>query len=324
MACVVNSGCYAAFIVTASFPLRPLDQLPVAIDRTAVNAAIQPFLVNGTKAGPIWWADYARRYAKSVWRMFTRLLGAKKRHNKRIQSEYGRTWSAGYDKYDISKGPRKPAAWVWGQQRLTLDGVVAARLYAPMLAAVIAALQPRTVLEVGCGNGINLFSLAGAFPEVRFTGLDLTAEGIAAARAVQAQEALPPALQDYIPLPNTDPVAFRRIEFVEGNAADLPFADDQFDLVFTVLAIEQMERIRDRAFREIARVGGSHVLMLEPLRDANMRGFRRLYTISRNYLRGSIGDLAQYGLQPLWATDDFPQEAFLGTPLVLSRKSKIH
>jgi ubiquinone/menaquinone biosynthesis C-methylase UbiE len=189
-----------------------------------------------------------------------------------------------------------------------------------MFAAVLAELKPRTVLEVGCGNGINLLSLAGAFPDVRFTGLDLTAEGIAAARKLQEGEALPPALAEYIPLPKTAPAAFKRIDFLQGSAAELPFADGQFDLVFTVLAIEQMERIRDQALREIARVSGGHVLMLEPLRDANMRGFRRLYTVSRNYLRGSIADLPRYGLEPLWATDDFPQEVFLGSPLVLSRK----
>lgn len=302
------------------FPLRRLEQLPVAIDRSAIEAAMGAFLVSGGEADRIWRADYRRRYSKTVKRMIARLMGGKKRSEKRIQSEYGPAWAAGHGKYDISRGPRKPAAWVWGERHLTLDGVAAARLRAPMFAAVLAELKPRTVLEVGCGNGINLLSLAGAFPDVRFTGLDLTAEGIAAARKLQEGEELPPALAEYIPLPKIDPTAFRRIDFVQGSAADLPFADGQFDLVFTVLAIEQMERIRDQALREIARVSGGHVLMLEPLRDANRRGFRRLYTVSRNYLRGSIGDLPRYGLEPIWATDDFPQEVFLGSPLVLSRK----
>ena len=75
-----------------------------------------------------------------------------------------------------------------------LDGVAAARLRAPIFAAVLAELKPRTVLEVGCGNGINLLSLADAFPDVKFTGLDLTAEGIAAAKKLQEGEALPEAL----------------------------------------------------------------------------------------------------------------------------------
>ena len=43
-----------------------------------------------------------------------------------------------------------------------------------MLGAVIRKLQPKRVLEVGCGNGINLLLLAGAFPGIDFAGLDLT------------------------------------------------------------------------------------------------------------------------------------------------------
>ena len=178
------------------------------------------------------------------------------------------------------------------------------------------------MLEVGCGNGINLLSLAGNFPDVELTGIDLTPAGIEAAKAIQAEAGLPPHLAEYIPLESADPGAFKRIRFMNGSAAELPFADGEFDLVYTVLAVEQMERIRDQALAEIARVSRSHVLMLEPFRDANRKGMRRLYALSRNYFRGSIQGLKQFGLEPVWATDDFPQEAFLGSPLVLARKVK--
>ena len=77
---------------------------------------------------------------------------------------------------------------------------------------------------------------------------------------------------------------------------------------------------RDAALAEISRVSRGHVLMLEPFRDTNGKGLRRLYAISRNYFRGTIADLARFNLEPVWATDDFPQEAFLGSPLVLARK----
>jgi hypothetical protein len=52
----------------------------------------------------------------------------------------------------------------------------------------------------------------------------------------------------------------------------------------------------------------------------NERGLKRLYAQSRGYFRGSIGELRDYGLEPLWATADFPQETFLGTALVLAAK----
>jgi hypothetical protein len=60
--------------------------------------------------------------------------------------------------------------------------------------------------------------------------------------------------------------------------------------------------------------------MLEPFRDVNEGGLGRLYVQSRGYFRGSIGELSDFDLDPLWATADFPQEAFLGTALVLASK----
>ena len=304
------------------FPLTPLEQLPLMIDHDAIEEAYLPFLLDGAAGQRAWKSDYARRRRRALTRMIKRILGLKQRDRKAIQAEYHDAWSAGHGKYDVSAGPKKPAAWKWNDRKLALDGLAAARLRAPLLAAVVDRLQPKKVLEVGCGNGINLLSLAGHFPEVAFSGIDLTPAGIEAAQAVQAADALPDQLSQYIPLEVADPQAFKLIRFIEGSAADLPFADGEFDLVYTVLAVEQMERIRDQALAEIARVSRGHVLMLEPFRDANLRGMRRLYALSRNYFRGSIKGLERFGLEPVWATDDFPQEAFLGSPLVLAQKVK--
>jgi len=302
------------------FPLSTLEQLPLMIDHDAIEEAYLPFLLDGEAGKRAWKSDYARRRRRALTRMIKRILGLKSRNQKTIEAEYQAAWGSGHGKYDLALGPRQPAAWRWNDRKLALDGLAAARLRAPLLAAVLDRVQPKTVLEVGCGNGINLLSLSGHFPEVEFTGIDLTPAGIAAAKAVQAEDAMPPHLADYIPLEVADPQAFKRINFVQGSAAELPFPDGSFDLVYTVLAVEQMERIRDRALAEIARVSRGHVLMLEPFRDTNRKGLRRLYALSRNYFRGSIQGLGRFGLEPVWATDDFPQEAFLGSPLVLAKK----
>src|SRR5204862_3923086 len=162
-----------------------------------------------------WKSDYPRRRRRALLRMIKRILGWKQRDKKAIQAEYQQAWGTGHGQYDVAAGPRKPAAWRWRGRKLALDGMAAARLRAPLLAAVIERLEPKKVLEVGCGNGINLFSLAGDFPDVDFTGIDLTPAGIEAAKAVQAQDRMPPALAEYIPLPNPDPTAFKRIHFVQ-------------------------------------------------------------------------------------------------------------
>ena len=298
------------------FPLTPLEQLPLMIDHEAIERAYLPFLLDGDAGARAWRSDYARRRRRALTRMIRRVLGLG-----RFRKPLGRdARTSGPGGYDVAAGPQRLSAWCWNDRKLALDGMAAARLRAPLLAAVIDRVAPKKVIEVGCGNGINLFSLAGHFPEVAFTGIDLPANGIDVARKLQAGADMPPQLADYIPLDVSDAQAFKRIDLVTGSAVDLPFADDEFDLVFTVLTVEQLERVRDQALAELARVSRGHVLMLEPFRDANRRGLRRLYALSRNYFRGSIAGLARFNLEPVWATDDFPQEAFLGSPLVLARK----
>ena len=69
---------------------------------------------------------------------------------------------------------------------------------------------------------------------------------------------------------------YSTVEFRQGNAAALPYPDRSFDVVYTILAVEQMESIREQAMREIVRVARSHVVMIEPLMDSNRDPLRRL------------------------------------------------
>ena len=193
------------------------------------------------------------------------------------------------------------------------------RLY--LLARVIDTLRPRRVLEVGSGNGINLLVLAGMFPETEFVGLELTDEGIRAGTGVQARGVLPDNLLSFAPAPIQDPAAFKRIRFEQGSAADLPFGDGEFDLVYTSVAVEQMESIRHRALGEIARTARDHVFLCEPFYDVNQSGIARRYVVARDYFQGPIGDLPRYGLEPYWATNDLPHKINNCVCAVLCRKS---
>lgn len=59
------------------------------------------------------------------------------------------------------------------------------------LAGVVGALQEGIdVLDVGCGSGRALNEMARAFPKSRFTGYDLSAEAIGAAKAEARQDGL--------------------------------------------------------------------------------------------------------------------------------------
>ncbi|MGI8705456.1 MAG: class I SAM-dependent methyltransferase [Sphingomicrobium sp.] len=294
-----------------------MDELPVDVDPAEIDSAMRPFLVSAN-GGLRWTMEVARRRAATVVRMVTGREAARDRSA--IESEYRDAWGAGYRRYRLDRTDLKAKPWGWRGRRLLLDPAAAARLRTILFAAVLDELKPRRVLEVGSGNGINLLSLASAFPEVHFTGLELTEEGVEQTRRAQSDAGIVDMIQSYSPLETRDRSAIGRIDFVQGDASAMPFDNSSFDLVMTVLAVEQMERIRDEALAEIARVSGRHVLMLEPFRDMNAGGFKRLYVHSRGYFRGSIEELGGFGLTPLWAAADYPQEAFLGTALVLAEK----
>jgi ubiquinone/menaquinone biosynthesis C-methylase UbiE len=301
--------------------LQALDKLGLGINGISVFEALRPFVVSPD----------AQRFTTEM-RLRQRRLGkrlvqrigtgwlARRRSLEKVRTEYDTAWQAGHSRYDTAQGPLSFTPWRWGDRDLLVDAAGPARMRSLMFGAVIKALKPRTVLEVGCGDGINMFLLAGAFPDVSFTGLELTDAGHTAARRLQHKSKLPEHLLSYAPLAQRDKEAFKRISFVQGNALTMPYQTGTFDLVMTVLSVEQMERIRVKALREIARVTGGHLLSLEPFSDVNNDFLRRLNVISRDYFRGSIASLRDYGLDPIWATADFPQEVFLGSALVLSRK----
>ena len=143
---------------------------------------------------------------------------------------------------------------------------------------------------------------------------------MAVARAVQNETELPEVLQRFAPEPLRDVTAHRAIALHLGSAARLPFGDASFDLVYSSLALEQMEQVRGRAIDEMVRVSARHTLMLEPFWDCNDHGLRRDYLLTRDHFRGRIDDLPALGLEPILVTDDLPGEIWLQPCLVICRK----
>lgn len=303
---------------------QSMDSLPIGVPSASVIDAFRPFFCSDGQGA----SARSRQLRLIRWnalkRATRRVLGGEAASGSRskdvITGEYEGTWSRGFSAYDLSVGCRKPEPWLYRGEDLTADRSGVPRFRNVILGGAIRTLKPRRVLEVGCGNGINLLLLANQFPDVAFSGLELTESGNRVAKEMQAREALPDAMARYTVDAGSDRQAFRRIDFVRGDATAMPFETGAFDLVFTVLSVEQMERVRDKALMEIARVSGGHVLNMEPFAEANQSLLRRVHVFARDYFRGSVLDLPRYGLEPQWATMDFPQEIQLGAALVLSRK----
>ena len=303
-------------------PLSPLEEIPLGVSRLEVERLFAPFVTVDDES---WQRRFDRRNRR-VWQQYLRrrLFGWRKqaqRLKSAVAREYGDEWlSIDHRSYSLDAAPGKRSLWQWGNRRYLASNRGGTRVRQLLLIRALDLLKPKTVLEVGCGNGINLLLLAGRFPETQFTGIDLTQEGPAAAQRIQQQnDLLPLHLQTFAPLSLQDPSAFKRVTFQTGDASALPFAPNSFDLVITVLSLEQMERIRAQALNEIARVSAGHAFMIEPFHEANATGIARRYVVARDYLRARIADLPRHGMTPLWATTDMPQEAFLKACAVLAK-----
>jgi 2-polyprenyl-3-methyl-5-hydroxy-6-metoxy-1,4-benzoquinol methylase len=107
---------------------------------------------------------------------------------------------------------------------------------------LFAIAEPRSVLDVGCGEGILTARWAQHLESGRVAGIDLEDPKLEAEWATRRRE---------------------NLEFRASRAERLPWGDDEFDLA---AAIETLEHVRDpeRAIAEMARVASRHLLVSVP------------------------------------------------------------
>src|SRR5262245_30500619 len=116
----------------------------------------------------------------------------------------------------------------------------------------------KTVLEVGCGNGINCIRLAKRFPEMRFYGVDYSEEMISLAKELAKTEDV-----------------LDRTRFVVADLLDLHSVikiDQQYDIVFTDRCLINLETLEKQAQAiEVLAMKvhpDGHLLMIENSRQA--------------------------------------------------------
>ncbi len=292
--------------------------------REEILSAFEPFVHRHFQAGDIRWK---RRVFQSWRKKFGDYLRQKLLFGSKpsfggsqptVKATYESFWGGTVLSEHLGK-EGKATPCLWGEDRMLARGIGTKSVHHMLLKRAIETVKPESVLEVGSGYGINLFVLAGYFPGIHFSGVELTKHGALAAKSIGKMPSMPKEIVDFAQGPLVDTTAHRRVNFFQGNAMKLPFSDDSFDVVYTVLALEAMEEIRHQALQELARVARKYVIMIEPFSDFNDRGIRYYYHSSQHYFRGKIDELQQDGLEPVVVYSDFPHKIRLQPALVIAR-----
>ncbi len=98
----------------------------------------------------------------------------------------------------------------------------------------IELIQPKKIVDIGCGRGYLLSLIHERFPEIELTGLD-----------IKACHPNPP------------------YTFVQGNIENLPFENNSFDLVLCNHTIEHLIHL-STCIHELIRVTKSNLLVVTP------------------------------------------------------------
>jgi len=125
----------------------------------------------------------------------------------------------------------------------TSDNPVQRRLidrFHEKITGIITDLQPRTLLDAGCGEGFVDEILLRAMPDLQITGFDVLPDSVKLAQMRNP-----------------------RATFGTGSIYDIDQPDNSFDVV---IALEVMEHLHepDKALAEMARVASGYVVMSVP------------------------------------------------------------
>lgn len=110
--------------------------------------------------------------------------------------------------------------------------------------------EPKEIVELGCGYGYNLFSLALAFPHLRLIGLDISSNGITAARAIARYFGLEDRMQfAHLDLTRMDDPNYSLIQGRE---------------VFSFYCLEQIPHETEQVVKNIIAAGPRRIMHIEP------------------------------------------------------------
>lgn len=296
--------------------------------REEIDAAVRPFITKRVPVSSADWKEIYDREAKKERKIYRKqkwrsILPWKKqaRPQALVSDHYETHWTEiPWPKTNNPDPNERGIVSIWDDEGMLIRRYGRKRAHHLLFARVVRELKPKTALEVGCGNGINLLIMATLFPEIQWTGVELTEAGVQTGKSIQKEAELPAVLREFSAEPVVDPTAHKRVTMRQGDASKLPFRDGEFDLVFSFQALEQMNAIRDAAVSEMARVAKRWVVGTEPFAEWNQSEIQEHYMKARGYLDLSVDELPKFGLKPILVFGDWPHKLQSGAGLVAAEK----
>ena len=185
----------------------------------------------------------------------------------------------------------------------------------------VKELNPKSVLEIGCGSGITLKLLSDLFIEINFYGIDQSVEGIKYAKKLKIQT-LNPIFKEKLNFQFNDLENNANLKLDVQDASSLNFNDKNFDIVFSNLALEQMDNIKYKVLSEIKRVAKNYIIFIEPFKNLNSFGLKYLHHKSKQYFSLNYKDLEDENFEIIDFVDQLPTLLSLNYGmLVLKRKN---
>lgn len=194
----------------------------------------------------------------------------------------------------------------WNNRRMIMSPQALRLTHLFFIEKIIKKIQPKNVLELGAGNFNLLFSLALKFPKSSFHGLEKSPEGVHLALKTKNSKTKFKSVENI--KMKTSVLDFINVQINQGDAVKTKFKDNQFDLVYTRLALEQMEGIRGEVLSELRRISKGYVFMIEPWANVNTDKHEKAYIRRMGYFNANINDLKNYGFEVVYATSNMPQK----------------
>lgn len=195
-------------------------------------------------------------------------------------------------------GKRGIDDYVKGNRRIERAIELVARYISP---------ESRQLLDVGCGIGIACSALSERFPQLRFTGVDISPENIAAARSLFASD---------------------RVSFEVSKVTD-DVLQGEYDLIYLLDVFEHIPRDVRRSFQQhlaahLASQGTLVATVPSPLLQAHLRDHDpselqivdEIVTLEdvRQFAEVLGGEVVHFSYANIWRTNDYLHFAISRSP----------